>query len=183
MSAIESVRDDFVQLWARLGPFWGIPPTTARIFAFLLARTEPADGDTIAEGLQMSRGAASMACRELLDWGLIHAERTPGSRRVCYRCEGNLEKAIRAIIQTRKRREWDPILDNVHQWQASLRGLRGKEATHLRGRLSDIEGVIGLVDSMAEAFLKGGIVPKLGLKAMVAAANRHRKGSKRKVRR
>ena len=71
----ETIRSDFVELWGRLGSFWGVPPTTARIYGWLLSRAEPATPDEIVAGLGMSRGAVSMACRELSDWGLVHDEK------------------------------------------------------------------------------------------------------------
>ena len=41
-----------------------------------------------------------------------------------------------------------------------------------RDRLKAIEALVGLADSMAESFLKGGMVNRLGLKVLVAAAGR-----------
>ena len=79
--SIDRVRDELGLLWSRLGPFWGIPPATARVYALLLATANPIDGETIAEQLEMSRGGVSMACRELVDWGLLHADKRAGTRR------------------------------------------------------------------------------------------------------
>lgn len=174
MADIDDVREGFVQLWGRLGPLWGISPTTARAFAWLLSKPEGVDGDTLAAELGMSRGAASMACRELIEWGLLHSERAPGSRRVTYKAEADLEKAIKNIVQRRKRREWDPILDNIREWSTCLKRDRSKEALHFRHRLEEVEGVVSMVDSLADSFLRGGIVNKLGLKAIVAGRRRAR---------
>jgi len=170
-----AVREAFVQLWGRLGQFWGVSPTTARVYAWFLARppespAEERDGEAVARELGISRGAVSMACRELGDWGLLHSEREPGSRRVSYRAETDLEKTIRAIVATRKRREWDPLLENVRDWRADLAGERSPEARHLKEILGEVEAIVGVVDSMAESFLKGGMVQRLGLKALVGAA-------------
>src|SRR5262245_17233109 len=103
----ESVRDAFVQLWGRMAPFWGTSPTTARVYAWLLSRSGGVDAEGITERLSMSRGAVSMACAELVEWGLVRVERAAGERRATYAAETDLEKAIRNIIQARKRREWD----------------------------------------------------------------------------
>lgn len=176
-SAAARVREELTQLWGHLGPFWGVPPGTARVYAFLLSSADPVDGDSIAEELAVSRGAVSMACRELVDWGLIHARRPVGARRVEYAVEDDPEKVIRGIVSTRKRREWDPILENVRSWREALGKERSREAVVLRERLAEIEGMVGLADSMADAFLEGRIVPRLGMKALVAAARR--KKSKR----
>ena len=172
MNETESVRKAFVQLWASMGPFWGVSPTTARVYGWLISRKESATADKIMEGLEMSRGAVSMACRELRDWGLIHPEREAGSRQVSYRPEIELEKAMRNIVQTRKRREWDPMLERLREWIPKLESERSAEAQVFHDRLKGIESLVGMVDSMAESFLKGGVVNSLGLKVLVAAANK-----------
>ena len=55
---------------------------------------------------------------------------------------------------------------------------RSAEAQVFRGRLKSIESLVAMVDSMAESFLKGGMVQKLGLKVLVASAAR--KGARRR---
>ena len=182
MTATDSVRQEFVQLWARMGPFWGVPPTTARVYAWLLSQEGSADADSIMKGLGMSRGAVSMACRELRDWNLVTEQRAPGSRRIAYLPETDLERAIRSIVQTRKRREWDPILDLLDDWIPQVAMDRSSEARVFRERMEDIRSLVGVADSMAESFLRGGVVQRLGLKALVATARKkatRRKGSKR----
>jgi len=178
MSDTESVREAFVQLWGSMGPFWGVPPTTARVYGWLISKKDSATADEIVDGLDLSRGAVSMACRELRDWGLVHLERTPGSRQLAYRPETDLEKAIRNIVQARKRREWDPILEHLREWIPKLEAERSAEAQVFRDRLKSIESLVATADSMAESFLKGGLVQRLGLKVLVATASK--KSSKRK---
>jgi DNA-binding transcriptional regulator GbsR (MarR family) len=178
MSDTETVRQDFVELWGAMGPFWGVPPATARVYGWLLSKKDPATADEIVEGLGMSRGAVSMACRELRDWRLVHLERTEGTRQQAYRPETDLERAIRNIVQARKRREWDPILDHLDTWIPRLAAEKSQEAAVFRRRLEDIAALVGVADSMAESFLNGGLVNKLGLKFLVAAAGK--KGSARR---
>jgi DNA-binding transcriptional regulator GbsR (MarR family) len=174
----ERVRQEMVQLWGRLGPYWGISPSTARVYAWLLSRPDEADGEEIADALGISRGASSMATRELLDWGLVQSDRRRGSRRVTYRPELELAQVVRNIVQTRKRREWDPILEKVRTWREGLGEEAGtddpEEAAWLKERLGAIEGVVALIDSLAESFLKGGVIQRLALEALVGAANRRR---------
>ena len=172
MTSLDEVRDEFVQLWGRLGPFWGIPPTAARVYAYLISCSEPVDAETIMEDLEMSRGAVSMACRELGDWGLVLSERRPGERRQLYRIEEDEGQVIRGIVATRKRREWDPLLQNVNRWRGELGRERSREATVLRERLGEIAGLVSLVDSIADSFLQGGTIPKLGLKGLIAMARK-----------
>ena len=177
MSEVETVREAFVQLWGSMGPFWGISPTTARIYSWLLSRSEPADTDEIMEGLAMSRGSVSMACRELREWHLIFPEKAPGSRRVTYRPATDLEKVIRNIVEIRKRREWDPVLENLREWIPRLEAEASPEAAVFRQRLESLESMIALTDSMVKVFLRGGLVGSLGLKMLVKASREGREAS------
>ena len=176
-SSLESARASFIELWGRMGPFWGVSPTTARVYGLLLSLPDGATAQRIADELRMSRGAVSMAARELRDWGLALGVRRAGSRQILYRAETDLEKAIRNIVQTRKRREWDPILEHLREWIGELEAERSQEARVFRDRMRSIEALVAMADSMAESFLKGGMVQKLGLKALVKAAHRKSKRS------
>ena len=162
-------------LWDRLGPLWGISPTAGRVHGWLLTQAEPQDAEAIAEGLEASRGAISMACSELEDWGLIIAERPPGSRRQLYRPVTDLEQIIRSIIRVRKRREWDPLLAQLDRWLALLKNDRGP-SVDVRSRLERLRGVIAAADRLATRFLAGGAVGSFGLKALVRSSRsgRHR---------
>jgi DNA-binding transcriptional regulator GbsR (MarR family) len=178
-SETRRIADDFVQLWGRLGPLWGLTPVAARVYAWLLCQAEPQDAEAIGEALGISRGAVSMGCTELLDWRLLYADRVAGSRRILYRAEADPERAVRSILQTRKRREWDPILEHLRPWIDALRGDRSAEAARLRVRLEAIERLVTAADGLAARFLEGSVVQRLGLKAMIAFA----RGSTRHVRR
>jgi DNA-binding transcriptional regulator GbsR (MarR family) len=169
MSDVDAVRQAFIQLWGTMGPFWGISQATARVYSWLLARSEPADTDEVMAGLDLSRGAVSMACRELREWHLIVVDKGPGSRRVLYRPSTDLEQVIRNIISIRKRREWDPVLENLRQWIPRLDAAKDPEADIFRQRLEAIEQLVGLADSMVELFLKGGLVGRVGLKMLISA--------------
>ena len=170
MSEIDTVRESFVQLWGAMGSFWGISPTGAKVYAWLMSRTEPADSEEIMEGLELSRGAVSMACKELREWHLIEVEKAPGCRRTSFRPATDLEKVIRNIVQIRKRREWDPILEHLREWIPLLEADPSPEADRFRRRLESLEGLISLTDSMVEMFLKGGLVSRIGLKALIKAS-------------
>jgi DNA-binding transcriptional regulator GbsR (MarR family) len=179
---LAEVRKSFVDLWGRMAVFWGVSAGAARVHGWMLSHEEPVDAEQIAEQLGMSRGAVSMAVRELADWGLVHPRKEPGSRRVIYAPETDLERAVKSIAQTRKRREWDPILARLREWIPRLAKERGSEAATFRARLEEIEALVALADGMAESFLKGGIVQQLGLKALIASATRAGKHAARKRR-
>jgi DNA-binding transcriptional regulator GbsR (MarR family) len=174
MPSLQDIRDEFADLWGRLGPFWGISRPAARVFAALLSHSDGLDAEQIGEELSLSRGGVSTATRELLDWGIVHAGRVDGTRKTLYQAEQDPEKIVRAVVRARKRREWDPILENVRDWREELKRERSSEAREFRARLGEIEGLIATVDSMADSFFKGGIVSRLGLKALIQSSKRKR---------
>ena len=167
--SVDRVREEFVQLWGALGTFWGVPPTTARVFGWLMSRSEPADAQEIMAGLELSRGAVSMACRELREWKLIAPERVAGSRRVVYRPETDLERVLRNVVQIRKRREWDPIRENMRDWIPALDADDSPETAEFLERLRAIDTLMARADAIAEFLLKGGTVTDFGLKALLGA--------------
>jgi DNA-binding transcriptional regulator GbsR (MarR family) len=175
MTALERVRGELVVMWDRLGPLWGISPAAGRVHAWLLGHAEPQDAEQIAAGLESSRGAVSMACAELVDWGVIVAGKPPGSRRVLYRPVTDVEQVIRRIVQTRKQREWDPLLAHLDGALESLEADRSAGAEEVRDRLDRIRGVVSAVDRLSERFLRGGALGTLGLKALVRAARSGRR--------
>jgi len=172
LSVTQEVRDDFVRLWGSLGTFWGVSPTTARVFGWLFSRGEGADAEQIMAALDLSRGAVSMSCRELRDWGLVTSERVSGSRRTLYSAERDLEKVVRHVVQIRKQREWDPILENLSGWIPRLESESGEDAKFLAQRLRAVEELVELADSLVERLLKGGTVSNFGLKVLVSGAER-----------
>ena len=166
---VDRVREEFVQLWGALGTFWGVPPTTARVFGWLMARSEPADAQEIMAGLGLSRGAVSMACKDLREWKLIAPERVAGTRRVVYRPETDLERVLRNVVHVRKRREWDPIRENMQDWIPALEADSSPENAVFLRRLRAIDQVMRRVDSIAEFLLNGGTVTDFGLKVLLGA--------------
>lgn len=172
MRPSEEIRDELVQLWGRLAGFWGITPAAGRVQGWLLASPRPADAEELARELEMSRGAISMATRELLDWGLATTEQVPGSRRLLYHPVTDLETVIKNVVKSRKRREWDPILENVDRWIPELRSDRTKDGAVVRERLEEIRTVLTAVDEMAASFLAGSVVQNLGLGLLLQRSRR-----------
>ena len=181
MPALESVQKEIVLLWDWIGPVWGVSPAAARVHAWLLGHPDPQESEEIAAGLEMSRGAVSMACAELAEWGVIVSQRRPGSRRLAYRAVTDLEHVIRSIIRTRKQREWDPLLTHLDRWLETLETEREPAAAEVRERLARIRGIVGAVDRLADRFLRGGALGSLGLRALIRAGRQGRARAPKKV--
>ncbi len=169
-SATEEVQREFVQLWARMSKFWGVSAATARVYAWLMSHPNGGDTDAIMTGLRLGRGTVSMACKELREWGLILSEPVAGARRTRHRVDADLGRVVRNVIEHRKRREWDPILEQLRAWLPRLEADRSPEAAVFRERLRAIEACLAMADAMAQTFLEGGTLDRLDLSQLVQKA-------------
>jgi hypothetical protein len=61
---------------------WGMPPTMASLYAYLLIVDAPVDLDGIAEALGMAKSSASVAARTLEHYGLARRHTERGSKRL-----------------------------------------------------------------------------------------------------
>ena len=69
----------------------GFPPMPARVFvALLVTESGRLSAAELAAMLRISPAAVSGAVRYLIQLGLVHKERVPGSRRDYYRMPGNM---------------------------------------------------------------------------------------------
>ena len=69
----------------------GFPPMAARVFvALVISEDGRLSAAELAERLQISAAAVSGAVRYLIQVGLVHKERVPGSRRDYYRMPGTM---------------------------------------------------------------------------------------------
>ncbi|MEM9408095.1 MAG: hypothetical protein AAGA81_18815, partial [Acidobacteriota bacterium] len=84
--------------------------------------------------------------------------------------ETDLETVIRHVIQIRKQREWDPILESLHDWIPELEKDPTDDAAVFAQRLRAMEELVAMADTIVERLLKGGTVTNLGLKLLVSAS-------------
>ena len=168
MSDLDQIRDEMVQFWGQMAPYWAISPAAARLHAYLLTRDDAVDTDTIMDALGMSRGAVSMGCRELREWGLVLQEKPGGSRRLLYRAESDWETAIRAIAENRRRREWGPLERRTDEWAARLKGDRTADGKVLRDRLLGMQALVGAANEAADALLSGKTAKGIGMRFLLS---------------
>ena len=168
MSELDDIREEMVQFWGQMAPYWAISPAAARLHAFLMSREEAVDTDTVMAELGMSRGAVSMGLRELREWGLVLQEKPGGSRRVLYRAETDWETAIRAIAENRRRREWGPIERRAEDWAERLKGQRSGDAKALRDRLLGVQALVGAANEATDALLSGKTAKGIGMRFLLS---------------
>ncbi len=139
----------FVEAWGAMGSLWGINRSVARVHALLMASEEPLSLDEIADGLQMSKGNASMSLRELRTFGVVRQVEVPGDRRDFYVTEPDVWTMFFRILRERKRREFDPALEAIHR----LVGEPGASGA-VRGRLEQMADLLTTVEGVVNRFLE-----------------------------
>jgi DNA-binding transcriptional regulator GbsR (MarR family) len=96
-----SLRDDelwFVAEIAALFAPWGLPPSSGRVYGYLMLCAEPVSVDQIAAALVMSRTGAWNAARVLERFGHVSRYGAPGSKRALYAASDNF--AVPFLEQT-----------------------------------------------------------------------------------
>jgi DNA-binding transcriptional regulator GbsR (MarR family) len=82
---------DYIERFAAVLVVAGFPPMPARVFvALLVTDSGHLTAAELAALLQISPAAVSGAVRYLIQLGLVHKERVPGSRRDYYRMQPNM---------------------------------------------------------------------------------------------
>lgn len=84
--------DEFGQVFAR----YGLTLTFGRVFGLLLLSDDPLSLDEIAAWLNVSKSGTSVAARELERLGVARRLGTPGSRRIRYEANDDLEPVFEA---------------------------------------------------------------------------------------
>lgn len=82
--AISTEQQGFIDDMTALLTPWGMPPTQAAVYAYLLLTNEPKDLDTIASELGMAKSSANVAARSLEAYYLLRRYTERGSKRVRY---------------------------------------------------------------------------------------------------
>jgi DNA-binding transcriptional regulator GbsR (MarR family) len=163
VNALDESKALFVRRWGEMGAYWGISRTMAEIHALLFVSTAPVCTDDVMARLQVSRGNASMNLRSLVDWGLIDRVHQRGDRKEYFVCRTDVWEMFRTIIQQRRRREVEPIIETIAHCRemvvgggAELRPDQQAEVRTYRKRLDEMNDFLGAVGSMVDLLLKVG---------------------------
>jgi DNA-binding transcriptional regulator GbsR (MarR family) len=113
-----------------MGQTWGIPRTTAEIYALLYITARPLSTDDIMARLAISRGNTSMCLRTLCDWGIVLREHRRGERRDYFESLSDVWETFSIIAAERKKRELDPVLETIGKWRRMLDEAAAGAATH-----------------------------------------------------
>jgi len=132
-----------------MGGYWGINRTMAEIHALLFVSNEPVCTDDVMDRLLVSRGTASTNLRALVDWGLIERTHLRGDRREYFLCRTNVWEMLETIIQQRRRREVEPIVETIEKCLETVgpakKGKASEEpedVTKFRSRLEEMQNFL-----------------------------------------
>src|SRR5512137_1320928 len=105
----------FIVHWGEMGARWGINRTVAQIHALLFVSELPLTAEQIAQSLSVARSNVSNSLRELQAWGLVKVVHVLGDRRDHFEALGDAWETLRVILDERKRREVDPMIESVRE--------------------------------------------------------------------
>ncbi|MEV7552226.1 MarR family transcriptional regulator [Amycolatopsis sp. NPDC089917] len=127
-----TVADDREVFVTTMGDFlasWNLPRATGRVYGQLLLKADPVSLDALGEALGLSKGAVSVAVRELVSWGLARTIPQPGSRRLLVEAVGGFEQLLAASHE--RTRAFIRVLRG---------GTRSAEDEKAAARLSEVAG-------------------------------------------
>jgi DNA-binding transcriptional regulator GbsR (MarR family) len=142
--------DELVELWGEMGTMWGINRSMARVHALLIGSDAPQGLDDISDRLEISRGNASMALKELRSWGVVRRVREAGDRRDFYVSEPDVWNMFFRIARERKKRELDPALQALRRTLAAPDLGVGDD---VRRRLEQMEDLLATGDRLLDKLL------------------------------
>jgi DNA-binding transcriptional regulator GbsR (MarR family) len=157
---LETVEDQFVELWNNMGSLWGISPTMARIHGLLYITGAALSMDDIMARLAISRGNVSMNLSKLVEWGLVRRVHKRGNRREYYESLSDVWEMFTLVANQRKRREIDPIVNTLRRCREALApealgAQAAREPARARfQRVNELLKFLTLVDGLAQRFFE-----------------------------
>jgi DNA-binding transcriptional regulator GbsR (MarR family) len=139
------IEDRVLQEWAELATAWGVSPVLGRIHGLLLLNGRPMTAEEICDRLQISRASASVQLNAILDWGLARRLFVPGDRRQYYQADQDHWIWFRRAAASRKRREFDPVVERLGEALAQAREAAhdAEELGALSERLANLHNFVG----------------------------------------
>ncbi len=138
-----STKKEFIERWGQISSSWGVCKSMAQIHALLLVSPNPLSAGCIIEELGISSGGANTHLRELVEWGLIYKCENTGCRKDYFIAEKDLLKVFKTILENRKKRELDPIIElmnHVDHQQANCPD--SKEFVRMIGEIKTLSSTI-----------------------------------------
>jgi DNA-binding transcriptional regulator GbsR (MarR family) len=148
-STLTPIQQKFILHWGEMGAKWGINRTVAQIHALLYLSDKPLNAEEIATTLGVARSNVSNSLRELQGWGIVKITHILGDRRDHFDSMKDVWEMFRIIVDERKKREADPVLNMLRDAVAEAKKPGAADA-HTRERLAEMLQFFDLMTSWVE---------------------------------
>lgn len=153
----------------RLMHFWGFKRPMGRVWAILYLSPQALTASDLADELQMSAGAISMALTELEKWGAVRRNWTPGDRRDFFSAETDIWSLVQRVMKERELtliREFGRTLTEADAALSRAEHAAGERSHGALGESRDIEYKRRRVEQLRQLSESGEML----LSALVAGA-------------
>jgi DNA-binding transcriptional regulator GbsR (MarR family) len=156
---LRAAQDRFIVFWGEMGTRWGVQRSMAEVHALLFITGEPLAAEEIMERLSLSRGSVSTTLRQLADWGLVQRVRSreKAERREFHQAEQDVWKLFYTILRARKRREFDPLVEELGGCRVATKGSRTNARNeHHDRRIDELLELCVFFDGLANTVSRSG---------------------------
>lgn len=156
---IRAAQDRFIEFWGEMGTRWGVQRSMAEVHALLFIAGEPLSAEEIMERLSISRGSVSTTLKQLDEWGLVQRVRSKdrADRREYHQAEQDVWKLFYTILRARKRREFDPLVEELGGCRVAQKNAR-KSDRHKQHdqKIDELLELCRFFDGLANTISKSG---------------------------
>ena len=167
-TGLTPLQERFILHWGEMGARWGINRTVAQVHALLYLSPRPLHAEDIATTLGVARSNVSTSLRELQGWGIVRVTHLLGDRRDHFESLKDVWEMFRIIVDERKKRETDPVLNMLRDAAAEAKKPGAADA-YTRERLTDMLQFFEQMTSWVEQTRK---LPTPSIVRMVKAGDR-----------
>jgi DNA-binding transcriptional regulator GbsR (MarR family) len=156
---IRAAQDRFIQFWGEMGTRWGVQRSMTEVHALLFIAGEPLSAEDIMERLSISRGSVSTTLKQLAEWGLVQRVRLKdrADRRDYHQAEQDVWKLFYTILRARKRREFDPLVEELGGCRVAQKGSRKSDGSKQHDqKIDELLELCKFFDGLANTVSKSG---------------------------
>ena len=156
---IRAAQDRFIEFWGELGTRWGVQRSMTEVHALLFIAGEPLSAEDIMERLSISRGSVSTTLKQLVEWGLVQRVRLKdrADRRDYHQAEQDVWKLFYTILRARKRREFDPLVEELGGCRVAQKGSRKSDRSKQHDqKIDELLELCTFFDGLANTVSKSG---------------------------
>lgn len=156
---IRAAQDRFIEFWGEMGTRWGVQRSMTEVHALLFIAGEPLSAEDIMERLSISRGSVSTTLKQLVEWGLVQRVRLKdrADRRDYHQAEQDVWKLFYTILRARKRREFDPLVEELGGCRVAQKGSRKSDRSKQHDqKIDELLELCKFFDGLANTVSKSG---------------------------